>query len=283
MIRGKTISPLICVGILALVLASCSVEMKLGKEFRENWQDTVAVVFTPDYVFKQNLKTYDLPGADSMPEAVKDSALLANSLFLKDISDSAVLAKFRSSFTDRLRLSGFRVLDPSELDRLMTEHRKGLLVNIAQISLEEFVHPYSFDYEMTGEYLTVSDIDLNAVSFNVWLELSQLNSENHHKVLFASDFTTDEVEGYFRQFIFTGEIKFEYTIDTLSVSVIYKFIESLGEKYADQLYDYFLNGYIRDNVSKNYPLELKGVHWNPERQSLQFREQAGQFLELDQE
>jgi hypothetical protein len=257
--------------------------MKLAKEFRENWNDTVVLVFTPDYVFKENLKTYEIQDLDSMTDTERDSVLLANSLFLKKISDSAVIEEFMSAFTERLSISGFRTLEESELDRFMSEHTSGVLVNLAQMSMEEFVHPYTFDYELSGEYLTVSDIDLNAINFNLWLELSQLNSDDHHKVLFASDFVTDQVEGYFRQYIFTGEIKFEYTIDTLTVKEIYDFVESMGKKYADYLYDYFLNDYIRENISINYPADIRRVHWDPESQSLQLKEQGGRFLELDSE
>lgn len=273
----------ISVMLMILLLSSCSVEMKLGKEFRENWNDTVVLLFTPDYVFKNNLKTYLVPDLDSMPEAVQDSILIEYSLFLKDIADSTVISGFENAFKERLVQSGFKVLEESDLDKFLVEQRRGILVNFAQISLEEFVHPYSFDYEMSGEYLTVSDIDLNAVSFNLWLEVSQLNSENHHKVLFASDFTTDQVEGYFRQFIFSGEVKFEYSIDTLTVPQIYTFVDGLGKKYADYLYDYFLNNYIRENVPEDYPVELRNIHWNPESRIFQMNDRSGRFIELETE
>jgi hypothetical protein len=262
---------------------SCSVEKKLGKEFRETWSDTAVIALTPSYIFKDNLKAYEFPSLDTLTAREQDSVLISNSIFLKDISDSAVISGFTSSFDKRLDKHGFRVLHEEDLDRFMTDHQNGILVNMAQITMEEFVHPYSFDYDLVGESLTVTDIDLNAISFNIWIEISQLNSEEENKVLFTSDFTTDELDGYFRQYIFTGNIEFEYTIDTLTLSEIYEFSERMGMRCADYLYDYFLNGYIRQNVSVNYPGEIKPIHWNLERRIFEFINPERQFLELEGE
>lgn len=272
---------LVILGLLVLGLSSCFIEKRLGKEFRENWSDTTVIVLPPGYIFKENLKDYEIAGIDSIPEYERDSILLSNSLFLKEVSDSVVITDFTERFKERLGKYGFNVMDESSMDEFMSEHPNGILLNIAQISLEEFVHPYSFDYDLGDEMLTVTDIDLNAFSFNIWLEISQLNSSEKNRVFFTSDFIFDELEGYFRQYIFSGEINFEYTIDTISVSEIYSFTEGLGEKYADYLFDYFLNEYIQEEVPRNFPNAIKPLHWDPDTRVFIFKNEESRFIELE--
>ena len=266
---------------LSIVLSSCYVEKKLGKEFRENWKDTTVMVLVPEYVFKNNLKTYEIPGLDTFPEWKQDSMLLARSIFLKDISDSVVITDFTARFMGRLEKLGFNVMDEARMDEFLSEHPDGIIVNLAQMSVEEFVHPYTFDYDLGDEMLTVSDIDLNAVSFNLWMEISKLNSSEKNRVLFASDFVVDELDGYFRQYVFTGDINFEYTIDTLTTSRIYTFASGLGARYAEYLYDHFLNLYIVENVPDRYLYDIRPLHWNPDIRMFEFKEDENRFLELD--
>jgi hypothetical protein len=259
------------------------VEKKLGKAFRENWIDSTALVLAPEFIFKDNLKTYEFPRLDSLEEWEQDSLLLAGSLFLKDIDDSVLMDRFIGSFTGRLQKHGFSVMRESSIDQFLTEHQHGLVFNFAQVSIEEFVHPYNFDYDLFGEAYSVTDIDLNAISINVWIEVSRLNSQTKNKVLFASDFLTDELDGYFRQYIFTGETKFEYTIDTISTSDIEDFADMLGSKYADNLYDYFLNEYVRSNAPENYSQNLRPLHWDLERRVFVFKEDEQNLIEIEPE
>jgi hypothetical protein len=266
---------------LSLLTTSCYVEKRLGKAFRETWIDTTALVLAPDYIFKENLKTYEIPQLDSLAEWEKDSLLMKNSLFLNELDDSVLIAKLMNAFNGRLQKHGFTVLKQSSIDQFLTEHEHGLVINFAQVSVEEFVHPYTFDYDLFGETFTISDIDLNAVSVNVWIELSRLNSQQKNKVFFSSDFITDELDGYFRQFIFSGEMKFEYTIDTLSSSMIGEFMELMGRKYADNLYDYFLNDYIRENLPVNYSQNIRRIHWDPVKGLFEYRDNEQGFIELD--
>jgi hypothetical protein len=263
------------------LLSSCSIEKKLGKEYRETMVDSVALVMMPEYVFKNNLKGYQFPGIDTLSQWEKDSILLTNSIFLKEFSDTAIIQEFKKNFIARISEYDYLVLEEPNLDSFLVTHTNGILVNIAQISLEEFVHPYSFGYDLMDESLTVKDIDLNAVSLNLWIEVSRLNATDKNKVFFTSDFITDDLEGYFRQYLFTGKIEFEYTIDTLSLAEINEFIARMGVRSADYLYEYFLNRYIQENIPQNYPIEIKPLRWDPEKNIFEFKDPSDQFIELE--
>ncbi len=278
--RKKTYGFLLAVALSMVLLSSCSVEKKLGKEFNETRSDSLVLVLSPDYLFKNNLKTYLVPGLDTLPEYVQDSLLLDNSLFLKQLSDTGILNEFNRNFVERLKEYHFTVLEEPALDSFMTAGSTGLLVNIAQISMEEFVYPYSFDYNLVDESLTVDSIDLNAISMNIWIEVSHLNAVKKNKVFFASEFITDDLEGYFRQYIFSSEIQFEYSIDTITLQDIDSLSISMGKRCASYLYDFFLNLYIREHAPANLPYELRPLHWNPRRQAFEFVDPDNQFIEL---
>jgi hypothetical protein len=272
----------VLIALVSVILPSCSVEKMLGKEYRELRPDSVALLLMPDYLLKYNLKTYDFPGIDTMPQWQQDSILLANSIFLKQITDSIVLTGFRENFKSRLGQYNIQVLEEQSLDTFLLVHHSGFLVNIAQISVEEYIYPYSFDYDLADEVVTVSDVDLNALNINVWVEISRLNSEQKNKVLFASNSICDELEGYFRQYLFTGKLQFEYTIDTLTMEKVDSFTNEMGTTCATYLYDYFLNDYIRKKVSEKYPYDLRPLHWDPEKSLFDYIEPEKQFIELEQ-
>lgn len=267
---------------LAMGLSSCAVERKLARQFIESDTGTVALVMLPEYVFKTNLKTYEHPGIDTLPEPKRDSILYAGSTFLNILSDSVILNRFNEKLTGQLQKYGYTIMEESRLDSFMVMHPGGLVVNVAQVSIEEFVHPYTFDYDMVDEYYTVKDIDLNALSMNIWIELSQLNSIEKNNLFFTSDFITDDLEGYFRQYLFTGKIEFEYTLDTLTSSDIYLFMDSMGKKCAIYLHDYLLNDFIRENIPENTVIEPKPVRWDPDRKQIEFRNPDDGFIKIEQ-
>ena len=155
-------------------------------------------------------------------------------------------------------------------------------MNIAQVSMEEFVHPYGFDYNLLGETVSVDSIDLNAISMNIWVEVSRMNSAENNKVLFTSDFIDDNIQGHFRQYILSDQLEFEYTIDTITMKRIYSFTDDMGTRCGSYLYDYYLNQFIRDHAPENYPAELRTVHWDPERKIFVFVKPEDQFIEMKQ-
>jgi hypothetical protein len=264
-----------------ILLSSCSVEKKLGKEYREMSPDTIALLLMPDYLFKYNLKTYESPGIDSLPEWQRDSILIANSLFLSQLNDSSVLAGFGDNFAARLSRYRIKVIREQSLDSFFVMHHSGLVINIAQISLEEYVHPYSFDYAEEFEEYTIGGIDLNALNINVWVEISQLNSEQKNKVLFASNSIADQLDGYFRQYLFTGNTEFEYTVDTMNLQQVNTFTDEMGTTCAMYLYDYLLNSYIRKRVPENYPYDIRPLRWDPEKSLFEFIEPEDLYIELE--
>ena len=160
------------------------------------------------------------------------------------------------------------ILPENAVDSLMHNGGNSYILNLAQFSLEEYIHPYRSEEPVYDEIIVIDGIDLNAVNFNIWLELGRLNSEEKNKVLFVSDFLLDEINGTLKQNLITGKLSFDFTIDTLTVPQMYEFAGKFGEKTAGYLYDYLMNAWIGENIPEEYPYERIYYHYDPEKRLL---------------
>jgi len=230
---------------------SCYPEWKLAKTYIESKPDLSIMIFPTDYVFKINLKQSEIGDTTGMTSLEIDSTLKANSLFLKNISDSIFLETFINSMMTEFEKLGFNVYTENYIDSFLFFQSPAYIFNIAQIELEEHYLEYE-DEEELGDNIYHKSLDLDAVSLNSWFELSQLNGEEEgRKLFYASETIADITDGYFSQNIFTGAVEYKYQTIELDVDIIYRYIELLGRRYAGYTFDYILNEYIKDNFPPN--------------------------------
>ncbi|NTV84653.1 MAG: hypothetical protein HGA23_10195, partial [Bacteroidales bacterium] len=202
--------------LISFLVTGCTLEKKLAKTFLLSEPKVKFLLLEPDFIFKYNLKTFEVPGIDSFDELTKDSLLLESSLVLKHLSDSMLISEFSAGFVQTLTLYGAEVLPEEAVDTLMESGGKPYILNMAQFSLEEFLHPYSSEEMVYDEILVIDGFDVNAISFNLWIEVGRMNTEEKNKVLFASEYMIDDINGILRQNLFTGKVIFDYTIDTIT-------------------------------------------------------------------
>jgi hypothetical protein len=264
-----------------LLLTGCSVEQKLAKSFVNSGKPAEYLLLRPTVILKYNLKAFEIPGLDSLEGYRKDSALLANSHFLKDVNDSVFIEQFIYGFKKVLESYGSRVVLENSIDTLMEEEGNPYVVNIAQFSLEEYIHPYSSEEEVYDDVIVIDGIDLNAINYNLWLELSHMNTEKMNKILFASDFLLDDLNGTLKQNLLSGKYKFDYTIDTITIPHVYNFAERFGRKSAMYLFDYLLNEYIGENIQENYPFARYYYHYDLDNKTYYPIGEEDRFIELD--
>lgn len=267
--------------LIVVFLAGCTAEQKLARTYIKKSPPHTFLFLKPDYLFKNNLKTYEIDGFDSLSENSSDSILISNSLFLKNISDSAIIGDFSTAFRKGFESYGVRMFDESDFDSLLSTQGQHYIINIAQFSLEEFTHPYRSEEYVYDELLVIDGFDVNAISFNIWIELSLMNSETKNKVLFTSDFLTDDVEGLLRQNLLTGKYSFDFTIDTINAAMSYRFARGMGSRTAAYVYDYLMNTYVRENLPENYPYEPYYYHWDPQRKLLYTIDEDQRIMEVD--
>jgi hypothetical protein len=263
------------------LLTGCNVEQKLAKTFVSTAKPSEYLLLRPTVILKYNLKDFEIPGIDTLTGYPKDSTLLANSLFLKDINDSLFIQSFTSGLMENLESYGATVVLEDSLDTLMEQQGYPYIINIAQFSLEEYIHPYSRDEEVYDEIITIDGIDLDAINYNLWLELSHMNTEKKNKILFASDYLLDNLHGTLKQNLLSGKYSFDYTIDTITMPEIYEFAKRFGRKAAMYLFDYLMNDYIGEKLPENYPFDRYYYHYDPQRKLYYPIGEEDRFIELE--
>jgi hypothetical protein len=266
---------------VAILLNGCTMEQKLAKSFVKTKPIGQFLLLEPEYLFKSNLKTFELEGYDSIGDYLRDSLLMEKSLFLKEISDTMVIKQFVKGFRKTLELYGAEVIPVSEIDTMLINGGHPYILNIAQFSLEEFLHPYSNEQMVYDEVLVIDGFDVNAINYNVWIEIGRMNTEKKNKVLFNSDYLIDDVNGMFRQNLFTGKVIFDYTIDTITIARIDKFAGQFGTLTATLIFDYLMNTYIIENLPDDYPYEPNYYHYDPERKILYSVGEEDRIIVLD--
>ncbi|MCB0804703.1 MAG: hypothetical protein KDC05_02840 [Bacteroidales bacterium] len=237
--------------ILILLLSACYPEWKLAKSYIDSKPEISIMVLPVNYVFKENLKSNEVKLNKDISDSEKDSVLLANSLFLKDVSDSVFLETFINNMITEFQELGFTVTTHTSLDSFLFIQSPAYILNIGQILLEEHYVQHE-DEEEYGDLTYYKNLDLNAVTFNFWFELSHLNEENEKTHLFFADETIhDVVDGYFSQNLITGDVKYKYHISELDTAIIYRYSGVYGTRYAGYIFDYLMNRYIREHWSSS--------------------------------
>jgi len=248
--NNKKLKQILSFGLIILLsglAVSCYPEWKLAKSYIESKPELSIMIFPTDYVFKINLKRSEIGDTTGMTSMELDSTLEANSLFLKNISDSIFLETFINSMIIEFEKLGFDVYTENYIDSFLFFQSPAYIFNIAQIELEEHYLDYE-DEEEFGDNIYHKSLDLDAVSLNSWFELSKLNGkEEGRKLFYTSETIADIADGYFTENIFTGKVQYKYQIIDLDVDIIYRYAEHLGQRYAGYTFDYILNEYIKEN------------------------------------
>lgn len=224
-------------------LASCSLERKVAREYIEKDHSRSLLVIPPSFIFKVSLKEWQLDSAEMLADSEIDSLLFENSLYLKYIDDSIFLDYYISNYIAEMEGYGFEVYVEDSLSAFLTGKNNAFIVNMAQLELEEYVMPIKEEEEFGG-YIYYEVIDLNAVNLNSWFEISRVNGNENVELFFSSMYATDGLDGLFKYNYFTGEVQFQYEIDTLTLDAIYRLGALAGYTYAGYTFDYLLNSYI---------------------------------------
>jgi hypothetical protein len=247
-------------------------EKKLGKEFLAQTPQINIEVYTPVYLYKFSHKGEKIPGFDSLSSPQQDSALYADSRFIRYVDDSIFLDKYVNAFIDELREIGFRVFVDNNLDTILLTQPQAYVVNMSQVQLDEYFETYE-DSEPVGDTEFYKSFELNAVDASSWFELNKYNVVKPVKTVLYSSFTaSDGITGNFIMNNFNMNLKYRYKIDSLNLSDIYELASFSGRRHANYLFDYFMNQYISYHMPEG--IEILGyLHYVPSRKIFDFTDE----------
>ena len=266
-----TKSRILILGLSLFFLFSCLPEQKLAQTFVKRGPKVRLMINPPDYVYKFNHKGEAIDGFASMTDKQQDSALFYSSLFIQRINDSAFLENYINGFITELRNSNFDVYLPDQMDAFLTDQTQAYVVTIAQIQLDEYTYPME-DKEPINDTVYYKKIDLNAMDFSVWVELTKSNAAKPRKTtLYDSQSAYDNFEGSFIVDPWTNKVRYKYHLDTLSLVDLYDMSRYLGNKHGDYLFDFFMNQWVAFNMPENQ-YSMYYYHYNRKRNLLEVAE-----------
>ncbi len=233
--------------VLWLLLLAATVsgqsERKLAKMFvAKAHSGALAIeVSPPAFLYKYNRKTGILDTIPFTTAREKDSILWVHSDFIRRIDDSVFIARFMQGYRKELKKYGFLLINSPGDSAVYRVH-------VAQIELEEQYYLYS-DTAYADNDVYVHRQFLNALDVSSWfLMQGPLIQKKKGKVLFAENLLTDQIDGHFTVDPYSGEIKYLYTIDSLTVKKIYGYAQNLGRTYAGYTFDYLMNTFLTQQL-----------------------------------
>jgi len=250
-----------------VIISSCSVQRRLAKEFVA-WENKGAVLlFVPDFIYKTNLKEYDSLKTVGLSEYQVDSLLFVKSDFLREVSDSALLTSFITNYITGMKRLGYNMYTQDYIDLFMADSTARYVINVAQIVLEEYYYDVR-DQEYLSGQLYYATHSLNAVNMDIWFEISLVNEINSEKkVFYTSGLVTDNLYSTFNQNLFTGDIDYNYSLDSMKTESLYELASYLGGLYSSYTNDYFMNLYLNSQLIKSEQPAIY-FHYDPETNSL---------------
>lgn len=239
--------------ILLLQVSSCSPERRLANAFIKQPRPVSILLLMPDFSYKYNYKVPDLDNFDSLPVHVQDSLLFYNSRLLQYIDDSTFFSNYLLGMATGLKSSGMKPYFSDSAENILSTESEALILNLVQLQFEEY-------FDSIGDEASFGDVELyryelfiTTVNLSSWFELSMINNhDTSATVLFTSNSLSDNFNGGFQYLPFSGEVKYNYTIDSLTTDFIYSSAYTLGNIYSGYLYDYLMNVYIQKNLPPDF-------------------------------
>ena len=172
----------IAISLMLFALSSCTADYYYAgsylNKFERGKDDATERIYVslPREVYHTNSSLNDIPGFMLMSEYEQDSVIASKTAILDKVNDDIFLSQFTSYFL--YTLSQFcvpiiLVQDPSELPKADDQH---LVVDLAQIEIEELLEPQRADFSTRKGYYYFYDYDLRHLAVNLWLRFDASDS-----------------------------------------------------------------------------------------------------------
>lgn len=260
------VTPMLWCVACALLLNSCYLEKKYGREFARNAPNISLLILEPDLILKSDIRT--------PPE---DSSYV--SLFIKNLPEDTIAAVFTSGVIEQLQKLGVNVIRSKQMSDFFTMKPPAYLFNIAQTEIEQYSYPVKEKYT-TDSLIYTQEFLLHAVNFNTWLEFTELNSDKKAETLFSNFFVKDVIIGDFRVNLLTDDVTYVYERKDLSPDDIMLLISHAGKTNALYIFNMLMNKYIKEKMQDRFNKKYF-YYYDPVKKKVLFLENYTEFKKLN--
>jgi len=235
--------------LMILMLAGCSPEHKLAKEYvKHHERDRIFIV--PSYELHKDNQSIYYNDSLKYSEEQFDSIAWVQSCYIQHVSDSIFLSRFTNSLINELTREGFDVYvgDSSDVSLLLP----GLkwVVSVAQLQLDEnhAITTYEvYSEKVQGYEFEYADLRMNMLSLSSWFE-ARCTGKEKKQVLYLKESIMDNRTLGFDFALNKGNKGLQQNRDSLEIADVYKMADESGKKHAELLFDHFMNNYICENL-----------------------------------
>ena len=258
---GSRVKKLLLFVLLSLFFSSCQTEKKLAEQFvAEQTQTRVAVYFPEQADVK-----------------VEYNMQYGQTEVLQGFSQNLFLDVMYEAYADMLRVYGLDVYIPDDIDNVQVDSTHWLVM-LSRMEISGRITEYE-DYLFSDTDEFSYKHPLNTVNVASWFEI---NDGEWRPVQFCEHNLMDGFDSKANYSLWSGQVDYEYTIDTLKLTDVYNYAVYLGKLYAGYTYDYMMNSYVgakTNNVNYYYNVMLR---YNPYKKHLFYAEEGDMFIEIDE-
>jgi len=237
--------------LLLPILFSCSTERELAKEFVKSNKDIPVLLEITDKIILTNEKLKKIKDFDLMSVDKQDSLWNYQTLYLDSINDKKIIDLTFNNMKTSLQNLGFQVYTIDSINSFRELEKFKYTFKIAQLEVSEDMYIYRDEETFFNNLTYYQDNNLNIININYWFEFKDINNKIE-KVFFNSAAISDILKGKFEMNPTDYSVSYKYNIKPLIIDDIYKLTTETAYKNASLFYDYLMNQYIKDNISKNY-------------------------------
>lgn len=242
----------------ALLLSSCSMEIKLANQFVAQSHQYKAAVYFPEAA-----KVTLIQNEEGEYTKVLDS-----------LDQNAFLDIVYASYAEAMGDYGVEVYIPEDEDQVPVDSADWLVV-VSQVEIQGLFTPYVdylFDLIDTYEYT----FPLNTVNVAAWFDI---NDGEWHPTLYCEHNLRDDFRSEVTHSWKEGA-QYNYHIQTLKIDDVYNYAVFLGKMYAENTYNNMMNRFIKDKMEKENLIPRFQLRWDPYERSLYLLEEEEGFVEL---
>ena len=245
----------LCQAVLLLFLSGCSSELYIAgsylNKFEHGDDDATECIYVslPKEVIHTNSSLNDIPGFMLMSENEQDSVIASKTAVLDKVDDSAFLSQFSSYFMYVLSRPNIPVVLVDDISKLPVADDKHLVVDVAQIELEESVEPQRSDCSTRRGYYYFYDYELRHLTVNLWL---RFDNSDTAEVFFLSDGVDENFHGTVLS-LDDGTAKMKVDHEKINVNHAYYLARQLGYRCGTLYVERMLTDHVRRvKGSNNY-------------------------------